>query len=61
MPWPMGVWAINGPTAQGQEPFSWANIDAKAGTEAEAGRAADETTIAIEAGNTSDVAVRSEV
>jgi len=61
MPWPMGVWAINGPTAQGQEPFSWANVDAVAGAEAEAGRAANEATSASEATNTSNVAVRSEV
>lgn len=30
LPWPMGAWAINGPTAQGQTPFSWAGLAAPA-------------------------------
>jgi hypothetical protein len=39
MPWPMGVWAINGPTAQGQTPFSWAKIDAAVAAASDEARA----------------------
>lgn len=37
-PWAMGAWAINGPTTQGQAPFTWpAAASAAAGDKAAAG------------------------